>query len=319
MAMEQEARKVDPRVTITESCAYQDAFYEVTLVNSLGLEASYRGAYCGLYSFLVAEEGGDNQTGFSLQFRLKFSDLDPYLVGREAAEKAARMLGAKCIPTQKGAVVLDPYVVTNFLGVMAPALAADAVQKGKSLFAGKKEEKVASSLVSLIDDGALSDGVLSSPFDGEGVATGRKVLVQDGILQGYLYDVYTAAKDGMASTGNGLRGSYRTVPEVGPSNLFIPRGNTSREQLIGEIDRGLYITEVMGIHTANPISGDFSVGAAGILIENGKLTTPVRGVAIAGNMAGLLQDIDCVGDDLTFFLGKGSPTLRIQQMTISGC
>lgn len=316
--IELQARSYDPRVKITESCTYQDAEYTVTLFNSYGITKTYQGAYCGAYAYVVAEENGDNQTGFGLTFSLRYKDLDPAKVGKEAAQKAVRMLGAKEIGTQKAAVVLDPYVATNFLGVLAPALSAEAVQKGKSVFAGKIGEKVSSDVITIIDDGALEGAIMSSPFDGEGVATRQTTLIANGVLQGYLHNTYTARKEGVESTGNGIRGTFKSTPEVGTTNFYIKPGQVTQEQLLKDISKGLYVTEVMGMHTANPISGDFSVGAAGIWIENGELTTPVRGVAIAGNIIDFLEAIDLVANDLTFFVGRGAPTVRIARMTISG-
>ncbi|MDA8233200.1 MAG: TldD/PmbA family protein [Clostridia bacterium] len=316
--IEATARAADPRIKITETSAYTDAEYEVTIANSNGLLSSYQGAYCGAYAFLVAEENGDNQTGFALQYDLKYKNLDPVKIGREAAEKAVRMLGAKGMGTRKAAVVLDPRIATGFLGVMAPALTAEAVQKGRSLFGGKVGQRVAGDKITVIDDGTLAGAVMSAPFDGEGVPTSRTVLIDGGELQGYLYNTYTAAKDGVKSTGNGTRGSFKSTPEIGVTNLYIQPGNLAPDELIKEITDGLYITEVMGMHTANPISGDFSVGAAGILIENGQLTKPVRGIAIAGNILELLSAVDGVGNDLRLMGSKGAPTLRIAQMTISG-
>ncbi|HHX51836.1 MAG TPA: TldD/PmbA family protein, partial [Clostridia bacterium] len=304
-SLESAARGFDPRVKITESCTYQDAEYEVILVNSRGISQSYRGAYCGAFVYVVAEDAGDTQTGFGLQFRLKFKDLIPAQVGREAGWKAVRMLGAKSIKTQKAPVIFDPYVASGFLGVLAPALSAEAIQKGKSFFAGRLNSQVFSPLVTLIDDGAMENAVLSAPFDGEGMKTGKTTLIAQGTLQGYLHNTYTAAKDGVVSTGNAIRGSFKSTPEVGTTNFYIQKGTTEKEKLIQEIDRGLYITEVMGMHTANPISGDFSVGAAGIWIENGELTTPVRGVAIAGNLLAVFKNVNCVANDLTFFIGRG--------------
>ncbi|MHB1125371.1 MAG: TldD/PmbA family protein [Bacillota bacterium] len=318
MEIERQARAYDPRVKITERCGYEDTEYQVHLVNSQGIDTSYRAAYCGAYSFLVAEEGNESQTGFGFRYSQRYADLDPVVIGQEGAEKAVRMLGAKTIGTRKAAVVFDPYVATNFLGVIAPALTAEAVQKGKSLFAGKLGNRVAADMVTIADDGTMAGGILSSPVDGEGVPTGKTVLIEGGALKGFLHNTYTANKEGVNSTGNGIRGSYKSTPEVGTTNLYIQPGPMSRDKLLGEIDEGLYITEVMGIHTANPISGDFSVGAAGIWIHKGVLTTPVRGVAIAGNIIDLLEAIDAVADDLRFFVGRGSPTVRIARMTISG-
>lgn len=317
LAIEKAAREYDPRVKITENCSYQDSQYQVILANSRGILCSYQGAYCGCFAYVVAEEDEDAQTGFGMQFDLKIGALDPVKVGREAASKAVRMLKAGHIRTQKAPVVFDPYVATSFLGVLAPALSADAVQKGKSLFAGKVGQQVCSPLINIIDDGALPGGLMSSPFDGEGVSTGRTVLVEKGVLKGFLHNTYTAAKDGVNSTGNAVR-SFKSTPEVGTTNFYIEPGNVSKEELLAGIEEGFYVTEVLGMHTANPISGDFSVGASGLWIEKGRLTKPVRGVAIAGNLMNLFQLVDCVADDLTFFIGKGSPTIRIKEMTISG-
>lgn len=317
-SMEAAARAYDPRVKIIESSTYQDGEVEVAVVNSLGVSLTYRGAYCGVYLALAAGEGEDSQTGFALDFSLRFHSLHPEEVGREAARRAVRMLGASTVATRRVAAVLDPYVATGFLGLLGPALTGEAVQKGRSLFAGKVGERVASEQVTIIDDGALPGGIASAPFDGEGVPTSRTVLVEDGTLKGYLYNTYTAAKDGVQSTGNGVRSSFKGTPEVGVTNFFIQAGGTPAGDLIREVTQGIYITEVLGMHTANPISGDFSVGVAGILIENGEFTRPVRGMAMGGNIIDFLARVDAVGDDLQFFGGRGAPTVRVADMTVSG-
>lgn len=317
-SMEEAARAYDPRVKIIESSTYQDEEVLITIVNSHGMKLTYRGAYCGIYLALAAGEGEDSQTGFALDYGLKYGRLKPEEVGQEAARRAVRMLGAASVATRKAAVVLDPYVATGFLGLMGPALTGEAVQKGRSLFAGKVGARVASDKVTIIDDGAMPGGIASAPFDGEGVPTSRTVLIEGGLLKGYLYNTYTAAKDGVQSTGNGVRSSFKGTPEVGTTNFFIEAGKTPVDKLIKEVASGLYITEVMGMHTANPISGDFSVGVAGLLIENGEFTRPVRGMAMGGNIIEMLANVDAVGNDLQFYGGKGSPTLRVTGMTISG-
>ncbi|NLC77635.1 MAG: TldD/PmbA family protein, partial [Clostridia bacterium] len=182
---------------------------------------------------------------------------------------------------------------------------------------GKLGTQVCSSFISIIDDGALPGAIMSAPFDGEGVSTGRTALIEKGTLKNFLHNSYTATKDGVTSTGNAVR-SFKSTPEVGTTNFFIEAGSVSRDELLSGIEQGFYVTEVMGMHTANPISGDFSVGASGLWIEKGKLTKAVRGVAIAGNLLSLLEQVDCVADDLTFFVGRGAPTVRIKEMTISG-
>lgn len=316
--MEESARAYDPRVKVIETSTYQDGESLVTVANSLGLSSVFKGSYCGIYLALAAGEGEKSQTGFAMDFSLKYSSLKPEDIGREAARRAVRMLGAAPVTTRKAAVVLEPYVATGFLGIISSALTADAVQKGRSLFAGKAGSNVASNKVTIIDDGALAGGIGSAPFDGEGVPTSRTVLIDKGVLKQYLYNTYTAAKDGVSSTGNGVRSSFKGTPEVGVTNFFIEAGQTPAEEIIKGVANGLYVTEVMGMHTANPISGDFSVGVSGLLIENGEVTRPVRGMAMGGNIIELFNSVDVVGNDLQFFISKGSPTIRIAEMTISG-
>jgi PmbA protein len=192
-SMEEAARSFDPRVKIIESSTYLDGEEEVIIANNLGLKLSYKGAYCGIYLALTAGEGDDSQTGFDLDFNLKYHSLKPEEVGRKAAGQAVRMLGARPVTTRKTPVVLDPYVAAGFLDLISTALTSEAVQKGRSLFAGKKDTEVASGKITVIDDGTLPGGIASAPFDGEGVATSRTVLIEDGVLKGYLYNTYTAA------------------------------------------------------------------------------------------------------------------------------
>ncbi|MCX7781036.1 MAG: TldD/PmbA family protein, partial [Negativicutes bacterium] len=245
-------------------------------------------------------------------------DLSPAHVGREAAAQALMLLGGRSVRTMKATLVLSPYVATNFLSVLAAAFSADAVQKGKSMLQDRLGQQVASSAVTVIDDGTLLNGIATAPFDGEGVLSARKELISGGKLLGFLHNSLTAARCGTVSTGNGVRNSFKSVTEVGPTNLFICAGDTAPQDIIRAVDNGFYVTAVMGLHMANPISGDFSLGAAGVWIENGELTHAVRGVAIAGNMLDLLGKVKAVGSDLTFFGSKGAPTLRIEEIMISG-
>lgn len=316
--VEMVARKTDKRVTRTERCGYQDAEYGVALVNSNGMATYYRAGYCGLYGIVLAEKEGDVQTGSGLSFSRKFDALDADFVGKEAAQDATTLLGAKSIGTTKATLIITPQVATSFFSVLIPALCADSVQKGRSLFKDKVGLKVVSPLINLIDDGSLTDGIATSPIDGEGVPTKRTHLIVEGTLNGYLYNVYTAAKDKVVSTGNGSRGSFKSMPEVGPTNIFIQAGNMNREKLIQDVQNGFYVTSVMGMHTANPISGDFSIGAAGVWIKNGEFAQAVRGVAIAGNILELFGQVDGVADDLRFYGSKGAPTIRISNITVSG-
>ena len=175
----------------------------------------------------------------------------------------------------KAPVILDPFVSAAFFGVLSSALTADAVQKNRSLFAGREGQQVAGELLELVDDGTLPDGLDSAPFDGEGVPCGRTPLITGGVLQGFLYDTYTARKAGRASTGNGMRGGYSSLPGVRPSNLVVTGPATPLDDIVAGLDKGVLVTDAVGIHSgANPISGEFSVGISGVLIENGRYTTP---------------------------------------------
>ncbi len=312
------ARQADKRVKRTERCVYEDAEYGVALANSQGLAAYYRSGYAGLYGMVLAEEDGDVQSGMSLNYTRDFAALDPKIVGEEAARDAGLLLKAKSVATTKATLLLSPYIATSFFAILIPALSADAVQKGRSLFKGKVGQKVVSPLVTLIDDGRLHSGIASRPVDGEGVPTGQTELIVNGVLQGFLHNTYTAAKDDVASTGNGMRSTFKSMPEVGPTNLFIHSGTARRDELISGIKNGFYVTNVMGMHTANPISGDFSVGAAGVWIKDGQFTQAVRGVAIAGNILELFSQVDGIGDDLRFFGAQGAPSMRISNITVSG-
>ncbi len=316
--LESAALAYDRRIKVIEKAAYEDSEFAVAIYNTNGIKAFGRGAFCTLYAYLVAEEDTDAQTGFGYAAARRTRDLDPRLVGREAASNAVRMLGARKISSRSVPCVLEPYPVAQFLGTLVNSVNADSVQKGKSFFREKIGQKVAAQEFTLVDDGTVSQGIASFPFDGEGVAAQRTVLIDRGVLRGFLHDTYTASKAKTKSSGNGVRGSFRTLPGVGITNFFVQPGSHPPGKLIEEVSQGLLVTEVMGIHTANPISGDFSVGAAGILIENGELKRPVRGITIAGNLQDFLQGVEGIGEDLRFFGGVGAPTLRVRGLSIAG-
>jgi PmbA protein len=239
-------------------------------------------------------------------------------VAKEAAERATQLLGARSIPSQNIPIVLDPFVGTQILEVMSAPLSSESVQKGRSLFAGKTGKAVASKVLTIIDNGRLEKGLGTAPFDGEGVPTQETKLIEGGVLNTFLYNTYTANKGKTRSTGNAVRGSFESLPGVGPTNFYIAAGSQSPAAIIQSIKKGLYVTRVMGIHTINPITGDFSIGASGIMIENGEKTYPVRGITIAGNLIEMLKSVEAVGSDLRFVANVGSPTLLISGITVSG-
>ncbi len=316
--VERVAQAGDPRIKIIERAGYEDSEFINVIMNTNGVYTSGRGNFCGIYIFLVAEEDGDAQNGFSVMVKKNYKDLDSGFTGEEAARNAVRALHARSISSAHMPCVMEPYVSTRFLSLLAQMADAGMVQKGKSLFVGKLEQSVAAPVVNLIDDATWKGGIRSFPFDGEGVPARRNTIIQDGILADYLYDCYSASKAGVEPSGNGQRGSFRSLPAVGTSNFILQAGSLDPQKLYADIEKGLYVTEVMGMHTANPISGDFSVGAAGVMIENGKLTYPVRGVTIAGNLGDFFSDIESLGSDLRFFGGRAAPSMRLKSLSIAG-
>jgi len=316
--LESAARSYEPRITKIRKAVYQENISEINLVNSRGYHLSHRGTFFSSSIVVVAEENNDAQMGWDFDFSRFYHDIDITKIAHAAAEKAIELLGAQSIPSFRGQVILDNSVSCQFLGVLAPSLLSESVQKKKSLLQGKINDKIFSDRVDIIDDGLYPGGIATEPFDGEGVIRQSTSLVHKGVLKNFLYDTYCAGKDNTHSTGNSTRGSFKSPPSVGYSNLYINNGTLPPDMLTSYIERGVLINEVMGIHTANPISGDFSVGVNGFLIEKGRKTTPVKGIAIAGNIMTLFNRIVEVGSDLRFFCKIGAPSLMIEEMDISG-
>ncbi len=321
LRVEAAALAADSRVKTVEDTVYADADGEVYIASAAGVRGSYRANHCYTFAYVLAEKDGQVETGYSFSLGRALEELDPNGCGEEAAARACRLLGARKCPSMKVPVVLDPFVAASFFGVLSSALTADAVQKNRSLFAGREGERVAAELFELVDDGTLEDGPDSAPFDGEGMPSRRTPLISGGVLRGFLHDSYTARKAGTMSTGNGLRPSYAGVPSVQPTNLVVSGAMTPLDDLIGGIDKGVFVTNAVGVHSgANPISGQFSVGISGILIEGGRLTTPVREVTLAGDMLGMLGSVRALGDDARW-VPSGSihtPSVLIDGMAVGG-
>lgn len=320
--LEKAALSADPLVKRVPEVTFSDGEREVHLFNSKGLNRAYRSNMYFASVWLIAEREGQMQSGSGYDFGRSFGMLSPERIAKEAAEEAVGMLGGRPVKTGSFPVVFSPKVGAMLLSVLGRALTADAVQKGRSLFAGKIGEEVGSSLVTIVDDPLLPEGLESAPFDGEGVPTLTKNLIEGGFLKGYLYDTYTARKDGVMSTGNASR-SFRSTPEPAPSNLYLMPGGSSPDEIVRSVSEGLYVMEVSGLSTggADPVSGDFSLGASGRWIRNGELDRPVREVTIAGNMVRLLKEIQTVGNDRRFIPYGGcvgSPTFLVSRLTVSG-
>lgn len=303
-----------PTVTFTVSSTH--------IANSKGIKASYSSTGCYAQLMAIAEENGSSQMGWEYEGSRFLSEISCERVAKKAAQRALQLLGAEKTTSFKGGVILDNSVACDFLGVLSSALSAESVQKKKSLFADKIGIKVLNERLSIIDTGLLDGKLGSKPFDDEGVAVKHKTPVENGILKSFMHNTYTAKKSGTLSTGNAIRGSFHGMPSVGPTNLYIEPVSQDYskpfDELVKSIDKGIYVIETMGMHTANPISGEFSVGVSGLIINAGKLGSPVKELVISGNITDLFRNIVLVGADLRFYGTIGSSSLLIENFDISG-
>ncbi|MGZ8662185.1 MAG: TldD/PmbA family protein [Actinomycetota bacterium] len=321
LELERLAISSDPRVTKIDLAQVGDAVSRVAVASTAGVDAEYARTDAWAVVVTLAVEGDETQTGFSYRITRAIDELDVGAISGEAVERGARMLGAVKPPTAKVPVILDQFAAMSFLGVLAGALNAESVLKGRSLFAAMAGQQVGSELFTLVDDGTVLDGPGASPFDDEGVPSGRTELFTRGTLNGFLHDTYTAARTGedQRSTGNAKRAGYKSTPGVGTSNFFLDRGETPYAELLRMAEGGVLIQDVSGVHSgANPISGEFSVGATGLRIARGALGEPLREMTIASTLPAMLKSITGVGDDLRFFSSVGTPSILIGEMTLAG-
>lgn len=320
-SVEQAALDVD-RVMSVEEVVYIDSDGEAALASSRGASGSF--AVSQSYSFLqaLAGEDGEVQTGLGFGVGRSPRDLEPEAIGGEAAEEAVAMLGAGKPESRTCPVILSDRVAASFAGFIGGALSAEEVQRGRSPFAERLGQEVASPAFDLLDDGLDPGGLASAPFDGEGIPRGRTPLISERRLLAYLHDSYTARRGEAVTTGNASRGSYRSPPAVSPSNLIIEPGERSLGELLAEAGDGVYVSEVAGLHSGvNPVTGNFSVGATGRTIKGGELADPLREFTIAGDLLGTLAGIAAVGSDSRWVPFGGSvrsSPLLVGEMAVGG-
>ncbi|HEY1697186.1 MAG TPA: TldD/PmbA family protein [Polyangiaceae bacterium] len=308
----------DPRISNSEGATFGRTAGGAAVVLSSGFRASYKGSYQSLNVVPVAaDEGGKNRRGYHWTARRWLAELDPAAeVGREAARRTLRKLGARTVPTCEVPVVFDPDAARSILGMLAGCVMGSSIWRKSSYLDGREGTRVASDLVTVVDDPLLPRAPGSRPFDGEGLASRKNVVVEEGTLRTYLCDSYSARKLGRESTGSASRGGGAGV---GPSttNFILQPGSDSNESIVKATKRGLYVLEMMGFGF-NAVTGDFSRGAAGFWIENGELTHPVSEVTISLNVDDLWKTIDAVGSDLDLRTSTAAPTLRVAKMTVAG-
>jgi PmbA protein len=322
LELERATRAQDPRIRAVEEAVYSDSEAEVAIATSSGVAGSYRRTDAWCYALAIATEGDDTQIGFEFDLARGLAALDADDVARRSAHRALEILGASKIPSGRMSVVFEPYVSAQFLGVLGSALTGEAVQKGRSLFAGKVGTRVAGDGVHLVDDGRLEGAPGSAPWDGEGVPTSRTGVISNGVLDSFLYDTTSARREGRDSTGNASRASFKGVPHPSPTNLALAGTGESPDQIYEQAGKALLVQDFHGVHSgANAVSGDFSVGATGRLLQNGELGAAVKEVTIAAPMLEILKGIQAVGSDLRWlpFGGSfGGATTLIAEMTVAG-
>jgi PmbA protein len=321
--LEKLASGADPRVRVDDS-NYADAWGESAVATTTGIRQSGRENGCYVSVSTLADEGsGDDaetQTGFGFSVGRSPDDFDLDKAAREAADRATRLLGATQPPSGRVTVVLDPFVTAQFLAVISSTLNGEAVVKGRSLFRDRLGESVASGVVTLVDDPTNPLAYTATDVDGEGLAARRNVLIEGGVLRRFVHNSYSARRADTVSTGNATRGGFAGTPGVGCLALSLVPGERGQDELISGVDDGLLVQSVQGLHSGvNPISGDFSTGAAGLLISHGTLGAPVREITIASTLQRMLQDITEVGSDIDWLpMSAAGMSLVIEDITMSG-
>ena len=314
---EKTALDYDRRITNSEGAEFSNQAGRVIYANSHGFSGEYQGSTYGLSVVPVAALNGMMQRDYWYSSQRKFSRLEsPESVGRKAAARVLRRLGARKIKTREVPVVFEPEIAATLLRHLSGALSGYSLYKGASFLIGKLGDKIASELITVVDDGTIPAALGSKPFDGEGLPTGRKTVVEKGVLQSYLLDTYSGRKLGYPSTGNAAR-SVGEPPGVAPTNFYLSPGSFSPEKIIASVEEGFYVTELIGFGV-NLVTGDYSRGAAGIWIEKGELTYPVEEVTIAGNLKEILLNIEMVGNDLEMRDRICAPTIKISRMIVAG-
>jgi PmbA protein len=308
----------DARITKSSGASYGEGEGEVFIANTNGLSKSYKVSGCNIGVSVVAEKEEQKNTGGEYSSRRFFSDLPALeVIAEKASKKAWELLDPVTVSTQKAAVICSPEVAGSFFGGVLEALNGERVTQGASFLKDYLDKPFASPLLTIIDDGTRDKGMGSAPFDGEGVPTQKRVLVDKGVVKGFIYNTMVAKRAATKSTGNASRGGFTRLPGIGAHNLTIEPGTSTLAEIILNTDNGLLLKEVTG-YGIDPVTGNFSGGATGFWIEKGQIKHPVQGVTIAGNAFDMLNNIDMMGNDIDLNRGLASPTFRIKVMQIGG-
>jgi len=305
-------------ITKSSGAGYGEGESEVFIGNSNGILKSYKSSACSLGVSVVAEKGEQKNTGGEYCSRVFLSDLQPLeIIASTASLKALQLLDPVMISTQKAAVIFDPDVVRSLFGGIITALNGERVLQGASFLKDFLNRQFASPLITIVDDGTINKSLGSAPFDGEGVPTRKIVLIENGVVKSFIYNTKTARRAGVNSTGSASRGGFSSIPGIGIHKIYMKAGQYSPEEIIKATKKGLLLKEVTG-YGVDPVSGNFSGGASGLWIENGRIVHPVKGVTIAGRAMDILNSIDMTGNDIDMNRSYAAPTIRVAEMQIGG-
>ncbi|MDD6794914.1 MAG: TldD/PmbA family protein [Clostridiaceae bacterium] len=318
--IEGETKGYSSKVISVPYCAISYGNSNYGIYNTKGLELTNKANLLTAYAGAVVEDGGRKYDGMGYICANSLDEVDPKKIAKQAVEEALAKINAKQVKSNTYKVIIKNEAMSSLLGTFSGIFNSDAAQKGLSLLKDKEGEKIASDIVTIIDDPLLEDGLASTPFDDEGVASYKKEIVSKGVLNTLLYNLKTANKAGKKSTGNGFKASYASQVGVSPSNFYIEKGKNSIEDLYKFVGEGIMITDLDGLHAgANSITGDFSLATKGFYIKDGKKSFPIEQITVAGNYFELLKSIEMVGDDLKFPLSSiGSPSVVIKGLSIAG-
>jgi len=315
--LEKEAMR-DPRITKSSGSSYREGETEIFIANSNGIFKSCRYSSCSNGVSVVAEKGDQKNTGSESCSRVFFQELLPVAeIGGLAARKAWEMLDPVMVKTQRAAVIFDTGIGRALLGGIISAVNGERVSQGASFLKDSLGSQIASPLLTLVDDGIKPKGLASKPFDGEGVPTMKNIIIENGVLKSFIYNMRAAKRAGVKSTGNASRGGFSSLPGIGTHNVYVAPGKSLRNEIIADTQKGLLVKEVTG-YGIDPVSGSFSGGVSGFWIEGGKIVHPVKGLTIAGKASEILNAIDMMGNDPDMNLTFATPTFRVAEMQIGG-
>ncbi len=316
--LERICKKIDSRIVGVRESSFTETLTEVEYYNSYGVEFGYRGTFYTVIVGALATEKSDSNISYEYRGVRRIKDINIEDIARDVTFKATEALNPKQIEAKTVPVVFYRESFAMLINTFSEIFLGSSLIKGKTFLKDLEGERVFGELITIIDDGTLKDGFSTSPYDDEGIPTQKTILVEKGVFKGFLHNIYTANKSNSAPTGNGVREGYNVEPDVGITNLYIKEGDKTLEEMIDGYEEVVLALDLMGLHTSDPISGEFSLGISGVLYNKGKKKHGLRGITVAGNIKDILNKVEAVGNDIKFYGSVGSPSILIKEVTVGG-